>query len=368
MNRLGENNTRAWAASFLLIGFLAVGYFAWNMPFVQKLTGSGTEQAEETIVPVVAQDMLIPGGQSVGVRMDVKGVLIVGLEDIKTVDGTTVNPGMLAGLQIGDSVLSIDGVEVNNAREVQQVINQVQDVVSIRIMRKGQAQTITMKPVVAAKDNLYKLGIWVRDKTAGLGTLTFYNPSNNTYGALGHAITDPATGSVLAVADGQLIYSKVESVKQGKAGEPGEIHGIFYEADEPFGVLLKNTDFGIYGTLYDSVDYKKMKPMPIGYQNQVKRGKAYILTTIDGKKVEKFEISIEKINAQASPDTKSMVIRVTDQRLLDKTGGIVQGMSGSPILQDDKIIGAITHVFVNDPQRGYGIFIEWMLSESKELE
>ncbi|MFV0516810.1 MAG: SpoIVB peptidase [Aminipila sp.] len=323
-----------------------------------------SDQPTTTTVNVVSEKVLMPGGQSIGVKMDVKGVLIVGLQEIETITGEVVNPGILSGLQIGDTILEINGQKVYRATEVQSIVNKTRGEVLLKLQRKNDIMEISLTPVVAKSDNMYKLGIWVKDKTAGIGTLTFYDPQNNNYGALGHAITDPETGSILSVADGELVNSKVESVKQGKVGEPGEIRGIFYEADDPLGSLNKNTEFGIFGKLYEKTDSPYFdKPLPVGYQDFVKPGPAYILTTLDNNQVECYEIEIEKVNRQNKPNTKSMTIKVTDDRLLQKSGGIVQGMSGSPIIQNGRLVGAVTHVFVNNPQKGYGIFIEWMLEE-----
>jgi stage IV sporulation protein B len=320
---------------------------------------------KDVTISVLPEKVLVPGGHSIGVKMDVKGVLIVGLEEIETPDGDVVNPGLDAGLQIGDNILEIDDVKVNNANEVKQIINKRKQDVRLKVKRKDDIINIRLTPVLSVDDNSYKMGIWVKDKTAGIGTLTFFDPENDTFGALGHAITDPETGTVLSVAQGELLNSKVQSVKQGKAGAPGEIKGIFYESDEPLGKLSKNTDYGIFGETYQTISNPLyQKPLKIGYQNEIKKGTAYILTTLDGNKIEKYQIKIEKINHQTKASTKSMVIKVTDKRLLEKSGGIIQGMSGSPIIQDDKIIGAVTHVFVNDPQKGYAIFIEWMLQNS----
>ena len=319
---------------------------------------------KEVTISVLPERVLIPGGHSIGVRMNVKGVLIVGLEEIETPEGKFINPGLDAGLQIGDNILEINGTKVNNAAEVRQIVNKIKNDVRLKVKRKDDMMNIKLTPVESADDNLYKIGVWVKDKTAGIGTLTFYDPSNNTFGALGHAITDPETGTVLSVAQGELLNSRVESVKQGKAGNPGEIKGIFYEADKPLGQLTKNTDYGIFGKTYSEIKNPiYQQPLQIGYQSEIKKGPAYILTTLEGDKVEKYSIVIEKINRQSKASTKSMVIKVTDKRLLDKSGGIIQGMSGSPIIQNNKIIGAVTHVFVNDPQKGYGIFIEWMLQD-----
>lgn len=322
------------------------------------------EQPTPATVNVVTERVLIPGGKSIGVRMDVKGVLIVGLQEIETITGEIVNPGILSGLQIGDTILEINGQKVYRASEVQTVVNKTRGEVLIKLQRKNETLEISLTPVVAKSDNMYKLGIWVKDKTAGIGTLTYCDPENNSYGALGHAITDPETGAILTVAEGELVNSKVESVKQGKVGEPGEIRGIFYEAEAPLGELSKNTEFGIFGNLYEKIETPDFgEPIPIGYQDFVTVGPAYILTTLDNNKVERYEIEIEKVNRQTKPDTKSMTIKVTDERLLKKSGGIVQGMSGSPIIQNGRLVGAVTHVFVNNPEKGYGIFIEWMLEE-----
>lgn len=320
---------------------------------------------DEASTPVVSERVLVPGGNSVGVRMDVKGVLIVGLEEIQDEAGDVVNPGLKAGLQIGDTILEINGIKVYRAQEVIQTVNEIRGSLKLKIQRKEQTLNVKLDPVKSAHDGTYKLGVWVKDKTAGIGTLTFYDPQTGTFGALGHGITDPETGKILNVAEGELVNSRVESVKEGKAGTPGEIRGIFYEAESPLGNLEKNTEYGIFGHSYDNIESKIYEnPLVVATKDQIKKGPAEILTTISGNKVEKFTIEIEKINDQDSPDTRSMVIRVTDPRLLNETGGIVQGMSGSPIIQNGRLVGAVTHVFVNNPEKGYGIFIDWMLAES----
>ena len=355
--------------TFIVAAFLAGGGLLSTIPSDIKIYSNETKvlnlPLKDITISVIPEKLLIPGGHSVGVRMDVKGVLIVGLEEIETPTGDIINPGLKAGLQLGDSILEIDGTKVDNAREVRDEINKLKKDVRLKVKRKDDIINVKLAPVLSVDDNLYKIGVWVKDKTAGIGTLTFYNPSDNSFGALGHAITDPETGTVLSVAQGELLNSRVESVKQGRAGVPGEIKGIFYEADEPLGQLTRNTAYGIFGTTYQKIENPLyQKPMSIGYQNEIKKGPAYILTTLEGNEIEKYSVSIEKINRQSKAGTKSMVIKVTDKRLLDKSGGIIQGMSGSPIIQNDKIIGAVTHVFVNDPQKGYGIFIEWMLQDT----
>jgi len=208
---------------------------------------TGSETASEAVVPVMSERVLVPGGNSVGVRMDVKGVLIVGLEEIDTKDGSTVNPGLDAGLEIGDTIVEINGQKVYKASEVQELVNEVGDTVKLKVQRKDRSLNIDLSPVIAEDDGLYKLGVWIKDKTAGIGTLTFYDPETKKFGALGHGITDIETGTILNINEGELLNSKVESVKEGKVGTPGEIHGIFYEAEAPLGSLFKNTKFGIFG-------------------------------------------------------------------------------------------------------------------------
>ena len=205
----------------------------------------------------------------------------------------------------------------------------------------------------------------MRDKTAGIGTLTFYDENTGIFGALGHGITDIDTGELLKIENGKIMSARISEIEQGSKGSPGEIKGAFYETQDALGDITSNTEFGIYGKLYKkNLDNNKSKPLPVGFQEEVKEGKAYILTTINDNKVQKYEIEIVKAQNQPFPEQKSMIIRITDKKLLQKTGGIVQGMSGSPIIQDGKLIGAVTHVFVNDPTKGYGIYIDWMLEQA----
>ncbi|MDO4553221.1 MAG: SpoIVB peptidase [Bacillota bacterium] len=321
-------------------------------------------KAEDAAASLQSSGFLVPGGQSIGVTMDVKGVLVVGLEELETAEGGTVNPGLAAGLQIGDSILTVEGVAVNSAEEVAQVVNGLQSAVELKVRRKSETLDIQVEPVLSAEDGLYKIGVWVRARTAGLGTLTFYDPVQNTFGALGHAITDPVTGQLLRVDEGLLLHASVESVLQGKAGEPGEIRGIFYEAEEPLGQLSLNTEYGIFGSVYEAIENPYYtQAIPVASPKEVKKGPAVILATLEGDRMQEYDIEIEKVDRQSSAETKGLVLRVTDRELLEQTGGIVQGMSGSPIIQDGKLVGAVTHVFVNDPERGYGIFLQWMLSQ-----
>ena len=320
-------------------------------------------------VEVMSEKVLVPGGQSIGVKMDVRGVLVVGLEEIEDEAGEKINPGVLSGVQIGDTILSINGREVYKADEVQEIVNDIKGTVTLKIKRNDEILKVDIMPVVSKNDEMYRLGIWVKDKTAGIGTLTYYDPSMGTFGALGHGIVDPETKKILPVDSGLLLESKVKEIKEGENGDPGEIQGIFYHSDTPLGSLEYNCEFGIFGEAYQPIENPiYSKPLAVGTRDQVETGKAYILTTLKNNETKRYEIEIESISEQSEPSDKSMVIKVTDEELLNECGGIVQGMSGSPIIQNDRIIGAVTHVFVNDAQRGYGLFIEWMLESSSTVD
>ncbi|MBZ2173762.1 SpoIVB peptidase [Schnuerera sp. xch1] len=318
-------------------------------------------------VNVVNRQELIPGGNAIGVRLNTKGVLVVAVTDVLGVNGSRYNPAKEAGIKPGDSILEINTIKVKDAQHVVKLLNKIKDEkVKILLDRNNIKYEIEVTPIKSMQDNCYRLGIWVRDKTAGIGTLTFYDTNNKVFGALGHGITDMDTGNLLNVKYGKILNAKISNIEQGKKGSPGEIRGVFYETENELGQIIKNSPYGIFGEITDEfIESNNTKPIPIGFKEEVKEGKAHILTTIDDNKIDKFEIEIVKLQSQLYPDQKSMTIKITDKRLLKKTGGIVQGMSGSPIIQDGKLIGAITHVFINDPSKGYGIYIEWMLDQIK---
>ncbi|MFL0251552.1 SpoIVB peptidase [Clostridium neuense] len=309
---------------------------------------------------------LYPGGQPVGIKLSTKGVLIVGFSDINTLQGKIPSPAAKAGLQIGDSLIKVNNQNVLNSKDLANKISKSEkEQLNLTIERKGEFIEKKVPKIKSEDDENYKIGLWVRDSTAGIGTLTFYYDKGNQFAALGHPITDVDTGTILKINSGNLINSSVVSVRKGVKGTPGEIRGIFVNEESPIGAIYKNTICGVFGkgsnSIKSSID---KKPIEIGLRNEIKAGEAQILTTINGDKPEAYSIQIEKLFDQQEPGPKSMIIRVTDQRLLKKTGGIVQGMSGSPIIQNGKIVGAVTHVLVNKPEVGYGIYIEWMLKSS----
>jgi stage IV sporulation protein B len=321
-------------------------------------------------VNVIPDRKVIPSGEAIGVKIQTKGVLVVGLSSITSEDGKKNSPAADAGFEIGDTILEINGQKIEKDRDITNLVNNSKDAsLNFLIERVGKQHNINVKPVKSLEDSVYRIGLWVRDNIAGVGTMTFIDPETNNFGALGHGITDVDSGVLIDISKGSVLKSKVASIQKARKTVPGEIVGIFFESQDPYGKITKNTNFGIYGALNLKDRKNLLEPIPIALSYQIKEGPAKILTTIDGNKVEEFDIEIQKINRQNTCSSKSMLIKVTDQRLLDITGGIVQGMSGSPIIQDGKLVGAVTHVLVNDPTRGYGIFIEWMLDEADiELE
>lgn len=308
---------------------------------------------------------VMPGGYSVGVTLYTKGALVVGLGSFETLDGTAVCPAQTAGIRVGDVILGVNGAEVKDAAHLTALCNETQGAVSLRLSRDGAALDVTIQPAADRLDGIYKMGMWVRDSTAGIGTLSFYAMDSLRYGALGHPITDVDTGTLLSVKTGEIVQSNVVGIAQGSSGLPGEIQGAFSTVSQRLGTLEENGDIGIYGTLYEPLE-NPLYPEGalLAYPEEIHTGPAQLLTTIDESGVQAYDCQIVKTYPQTSAAGKGMVIQITDPRLIQTTGGIVQGMSGSPIMQDGKLAGAVTHVFVNDPLRGYCIYALWMYQET----
>lgn len=308
---------------------------------------------------------LYPGGVPIGVRVSSEGVLVVGYSDIEINNEKEESPGKVGGLEIGDVILKINGIEMHNSRDLVKAIKQSEkDSIKVDILRHGENIT---KIVTLKKENNkdYKIGLWIRDSTAGVGTMTFYDDTSKKFGALGHPITDSDTNEPFLIKDGDVIESSIISIRKGEKGSPGELKGIFINESNPTGEIDKNTQSGIFGQLNSNILQKSdIKRLKVGFRDEIVPGKAKIITTIDENGPQEYEIEIEKLLNQNVASSKSMVIKVTDPRLLEKTGGIVQGMSGSPIIQNNKIVGAVTHVLINKPDTGYGIYIEWMLQDA----
>ncbi|WP_134683186.1 SpoIVB peptidase [Brevibacillus migulae] len=318
-------------------------------------------------VNVLPDLRVVPGGQSIGVKMQTAGVLVVGHHLVDS--GTEkYSPGERSGIHVGDMIIRMNDMYINDMNDVKKMVNeagQKNEPMQLLVVRGKEKLSLTLMPAKDKKDQEYRMGLYIRDSAAGVGTLTFYEPKTGTYGALGHVISDMDTGQAIVVGDGQIVQASVTSIEKGESGNPGEKLARFYNESEVLGNITKNTPFGIFGRM-------KTKPkrsvyqdaIPVALAEQVKEGPAKILTVVDGQKVEEFDIQIVNVVKQHFPATKGMIIKITDKRLLERTGGIVQGMSGSPIIQNGKLVGAVTHVFVNDPTSGYGCFIEWMLQDA----
>jgi stage IV sporulation protein B len=318
-------------------------------------------------VEVLKDFKVIPGGQSIGVKLNTVGVLVVGHHLVETADGK-VSPGEKAGIQVGDMITEINGKKIEQLADVAPFVQKAGEEgksMDVVIKREDEIVKASLLPLREKGEESYKLGLYIRDSAAGIGTMTFFDPQSKKYGALGHVISDMDTKKPIVVEDGEIVHSEVTSIEKGSGGKPGEKLARFTADRNVIGNITRNSPFGIFGELNQSVENNVLdKPMQIALSHQVKEGPAQILTVVDGSKVEKYDVEIVSTIPQKFPATKGMVIKVTDPELLEKTGGIVQGMSGSPIIQNGKLIGAVTHVFVNDPTSGYGVHIEWMLSEA----
>ena len=346
------------------IDVAASGSWEANGEYNAEVKLFGVIPVKKVQVDVVPNSTIIPGGKTVGIKMFTRGLMCVGCEKIKGENGETLDAEDVLDLKNADMIMSVDGKSLHTIVQFAKIVSQSGGKeLTLKISRNKREFEKKITPV-KTKDG-YKLGIWVRDSTAGIGTVTFVDEKSNIFGALGHPITDVDTGAIMPIEQGSVTETVITDVKQGQRGNPGELRGIFDQSGTDKGVLFKNTQRGIFGVLDENYRVNTFKEaVPMASKSQVKTGKAEIYANIEDDKIEKFEVEIVKVMKFAADD-KNMVINITDKRLIEKTGGIVQGMSGSPIIQNGKLVGAVTHVFVNDPTRGYGIFIENMLFEAK---
>lgn len=322
----------------------------------------GIFPVKEVSVTVTDEKFVKVCGTPFGVKMFTDGVLVVDFSSIDAEKGSCC-PATEAGLCKGDLIKKIDNEEVFTNEDVAKKIeNSGGKALSMLIIRDSKTVTVSVKPEMLSDHSGYKAGFWVRDSSAGIGTLTFYDPETLSFAGLGHAVCDVDTGTVLPFSSGEIVPAAITKVKKGSAGAPGELGGTFTSM-ETLGTVKINNETGLYGTLeYEIVGIC----VPIAPKQEIYEGSAVILSTIDGTETVEYNILIEKISLSDDSMTKNMIIRVIDDDLIEATGGIVQGMSGSPIIQDGKLVGAVTHVFVNDPTKGYAIFAENMLQMSKK--
>lgn len=314
-------------------------------------------------VEAVQRQSLYAGGTPVGIYIQTEGVLVIGTGEVDGLDGQTYQPAEHI-VKSGDYIIEVNGQALSSKEELVECIQSSGGKeIHLEILRDGTLTDLAVTPVqTGAKE--YKAGIWVRNDAQGVGTLTYVDEEGN-FGALGHGISDVDTSTLLSLKEGSLYEADVIAVKKGESGTPGELTGVIHYRDNAIlGDITSNTIAGIYGKASGSSLMEGAREYEIGYKQEVEAGPATILCTVDGEATE-YEIKIESIDLNKKEVNKGMVVRVTDEELLDKTGGIVQGMSGSPIIQNGRIVGAVTHVFVNDPTKGYGIFIENMLEAAE---
>lgn len=317
---------------------------------------------KEVSVNIAKDKHIYVGGIPLGFSINTKGVIIVGENSVNTENGTQYTSKSIK-LKNGDIITKVNGVSVCSAQEIQSALEESKGKIKLEIMRDEKVLECEIQPLYDKETQTNKLGLWVRNDASGIGTLTFVDAENNRFGALGHPITDYETGVEIPVNNGKIYNCSMVGIKKGKKGEPGELRCLFMQGKNSKGQIEKNSDYGVYGTITnkDGIIDENLTAS-VSSRVGVRTGKAYIVSSVSGVR-EEYEVEIIKVNYQPKESDKSFIFRVKDKRLIDKTGGIVQGMSGSPILQDGNLIGAVTHVFVSDPTKGYGIYVDWMLAQ-----
>ena len=318
------------------------------------------ERQREVSSRAIANELLIPGGMPIGIYMETEGVMVIGTEKVTDMNGQKCEPAAHI-VKAGDYIVGIDEKAITSKKELLQEVERLADEeIILHLRRADEDLDVRLKPVQCGKDE-FKLGIWIRDNTQGLGTVTFLT-GNSEFGALGHGIHDSDTNELVEISKGRLYETSIQDIQKGTSGSPGGMEGVIvYNSRHVLGSIEKNTESGIYGRI-DKVDelFENLEPMPAAPRDEIQTGDAYIRSAVDGT-VKDYKIRITKIDLSSRERNKGIVLEVTDEKLLELTGGIVQGMSGSPIIQNGKIVGAVTHVFVRDSTKGYGIFIENML-------
>lgn len=350
-----------WYRRFLFSALLTVLIIGGG--YAAQLYNEAAEK-QEVSTKTVSENMVIPGGMPVGIYMETDGVMVLGTDKIKAADGLNYEPAYHL-VKEGDYIVGINQDGIDCKKDLLKSVSALTGEDAILHLRRGKEYIdIKVKPVLC-ENRSYKLGIWVRDNAQGLGTITFLT-GNSEFGALGHGIHDTDTSGLLQISQGTLYETSIRDIKKGTSGEPGGMEGIIvYNKYNILGNITKNTDAGIYGTI-DKIDalFADQTPMEVAGKEEIKEGEATIRCCVDGT-VRDYKILITKIDLSPKEINKGIIIQVNDPELLQITGGIVQGMSGSPIIQNNKIVGAVTHVFVQDSTKGYGIFIENMLENVK---
>lgn len=346
-----------------------------NEPFYLKMDNIGKSNLDVSLfgciplktveVEAIPYKEVIPCGEVIGVKVTSDGICVLGTGEFEVKD-KLVNPSGNI-LHKGDIIIEVNGQKPESKEEFREIIQENKEkTLELEVVREGKEKSLQIIPVYCDEDEEYKIGAWIKDSTQGIGTLTYLDPEDMSFGALGHGITDIDMKKLMPIREGEITTASISSITKGEKGEPGEISGVIqYKEQNIIGEIEKNTSLGIYGKVNKrGKEYICHNKIPLGFQNEVHEGKASILVNLTGKEVREYEVYIQKVAAYSAEPSKGMVVKIVDPTLLEMTNGIVQGMSGSPIIQDGKLIGAITHVFVQDPTKGYGIFIENMINNN----
>jgi len=321
-------------------------------------------------VDIIKKTKVIPMGNAIGLKLYTKGVMVVGMSEVQGENKKSFKPYENTGIEEGDMIIEVNDEIINSTKELIQKVNGSNgNKLNLKYIRDDKTMQTSIMPIKTL-ENDYKLGLWVRDAQAGVGTATFYEKETGNFCALGHAITDVDTGNIVNIVNGELVSTNIISITKGKKGIPGQIKGTI-ETGEEIGNVKKNTPFGLYGKLTNNVNKLNLnseEALEVALREEIQEGDAEIICELENGKKEKYHIKIEKIYASNSHDNKSMLIKITDERLINKTGGIIQGMSGSPIIQNGKFIGAVTHVLVQNPQEGYAVFADMLIKQMREVD
>ncbi|MBQ9297824.1 MAG: SpoIVB peptidase [Clostridia bacterium] len=315
---------------------------------------------------IIPNTKVIPIGETIGLKLHTKGVLVVGMSEVKNINNEKVKAYVNSNIEEGDMIIEANGVPIASTADLVQTVNSSNgEDINIKYIRDNNEFEESFTPIQISNSE-YKLGLWVRDTEAGIGTISFYEPSTKSFAALGHGILDIDTKSLISIANGEITTANILSIAKGERGIPGEIRGSLI-GQTAIGTIAKNTSIGIYGVL-NNLGYFNLKngEVDIAMRDEIKIGKATMICSLENNQKKEYEVEIQKIYINNNSDNKSMVIKITDKELLEKTGGIIQGMSGSPILQNGKLIGALTHVLVSDPSKGYAIFADMMIKQMRE--
>ena len=329
-------------------------------PRRENLKLFGIIPVKEVTVTEKAEQKVMVSGEVFGIKLYTDGVIVVGIQEVQT-DSGKKSPSGSAGIEVGDIIVAIDGENVYTSDQVQSILGANNGgSFEVKIKRGERYRDYTVTPVYCEREGCYKAGMWVRDSTAGIGTITFYNKQSGIFAALGHQINDIDTKEIMPMLDGEAVKATVSKIEKSTRGTTGSLECDF--TNQTLGKLLSNTDCGIYGAYAEISECAK--EYPVAAIQEVKKGKATLISTVEKGQPKKYEIEITHIGFNENNREKNMIVKVTDKDLIDKTGGIVQGMSGSPIIQNGKLVGALTHVIVGNPQKGYAVFAQTMAEES----